>query len=138
MLVMVAVAMILWTSYKNEKVGGKITRLDVTVGKNYLSETEISDLNRLVSMFLDFAENFARRMVAMKMSDWASKLDSFLEFNAYALLEGFGGVRREVAAQLAVKEYEKFRVVQDRKFKSDFDEIVDKVRTNKALPKPKS
>lgn len=125
------------TSYKNVKSGGKVTKLDVTVGKNYLSEVEISDLNRLVSMFLDFAENFARRKVALKMSDWASKLDSFLEFNAYAVLEGYGGVRRESAEQLAVKEYEKFRVIQDRKFKSDFDEIVDKVRTNKALPKPK-
>ena len=123
------------TSYKNVKTQGKITKLDVTVGKNYLDEKELGELNRLVSMYLDFAENFARRQIPMKMQDWSNRLNDFLSFNAYPVLESYGNTRRETAEKHAFSEYEKFRVVQDKEFKSDFDRIVDEVRINKKLPK---
>lgn len=122
-------------SFKNEKSGGKVTKYDVTVGKNYLDQKEIEDLNRLVSMYLDFAENFARRHIAMKMQDWSDKLDDFLAFNAYEVLENHGRVKRDTAEHRAFAEYEKYRVIQDQKYKSDFDKIVDEVRTKKRLPK---
>ncbi|TAG00030.1 MAG: cell filamentation protein Fic [Betaproteobacteria bacterium] len=122
-------------SYKNEKTGGKVTKYDVTVGKNYLDQKEIEDLNRLVSMYLDFAENFARRHIAMKMQDWSDKLDDFLAFNAYEVLDNHGRVRRDTAENRAFTEYEKYRVIQDQKYRSDFDKIVDEVRTKKKLPK---
>lgn len=122
-------------SYKNERVGGKITKNDVTVGKNYLDQKEIDDLNRLVSMYLDFAENFARRRIAMRMQDWSDKLDDFLAFNAYEVLENHGRVRRDTAEHRAFAEYEKYRVIQDQKYRSDFDKIVDEVRIKKRLPK---
>ena len=123
------------TTYKNVKTRGKVTKLDVTVGKNYLAQNELEELNRLVSMYLDNAENFARRQIAMKMQDWSKRLNDFLSFNAYPVLEGYGNTRRETAEKRALSEYEKFRVVQDKEFKSDFDNVVDAVRTNKKLPK---
>ena len=123
------------TTYKNVKTHGKVTKLDVTVGKNYLAQNELEELNRLVSMYLDNAENFARRQIAMKMQDWSQRLNDFLSFNAYPVLEGYGNTRRETAEKRALSEYEKFRVVQDKEFKSDFDNVVDAVRTNKKLPK---
>lgn len=116
-------------SWKNEKRGGKITKTDVTIGKNYLNRAEFEEVNRLVSMYLDTAEGFARRRKAMTMRQWAEKLDGFLEFNAYEVLRDFGRVRRDLADQRAVSEYEKFRVIQDREYKSDFDLVVDEVRT---------
>lgn len=122
-------------SWKNEKRGGKITKLDVTIGKNYLVHDEMDDMNRLVSMCLDFAENFARRRIPLAMKDWATKIDEFLAFNAYAVLDGYGVVQREAANRKAVGEYEKFRVIQDREYKSDFDRVADEIRTKKRLPK---
>jgi hypothetical protein len=116
-------------SWKNERRGGKITKADVTVGKNYLNHAELEELNRLVSMYLDTAEGFARRQKAMTMQQWAEKLDGFLEFNAYEVLRDFGQVRREVADRRAAGEYEKFRIIQDREYKSDFDRVVEEVRT---------
>lgn len=116
-------------SWKNERRGGKITKADVTVGKNYLNHAELEELNRLVSMYLDTAEGFARRQKAMTMQQWAEKLDGFLEFNAYEVLQGFGQVRREVADLRAAGEYEKFRIIQDREYKSDFDRVAEEVRT---------
>ena len=123
------------STFKNAKTGGKVTKLDVTVGKNYLDQKEMEGLNRLVSMYLDYAENFARRQILMKMQDWPEKLNSFLSFNEYPVLENYGNTRRETAEKRALSEYEKFRVVQDKDFKSDFDRIVDEVRINKKLPK---
>lgn len=121
-------------SYKNEKTGGKITKTDVTVGKNYLIEEELRELERLVSMYLDFAENFARRHKLMTMQKWANRLDGFLEFNAYDVLDDFGNVSRESAKQHAIREYEKFRVTQDKEFKSDFDKVIDEIKVTKKLP----
>ena len=111
------------TTWKNAP-DGKILKSDVTVAKNYLSQDEISELNRIVSMYLDFAENQAKRGVVMKMKDWVKKLDAFLEFNGYEILQNLGKVKRSVAEAIAIKEYEAFRVVQDREYISDFDKIV--------------
>lgn len=124
-------------TYKNAKHGGKVTKSDVTVGKNYLNEQEIDDLNRLVSMYLDFAEGFARRNIPMRMQDWAEKLDGFLTFNAYEVLNNYGNIKRDNAEKIALSEYEKFRVIQDREYKSDFDKVVDEIKVNKRLPKSK-
>lgn len=124
------------SSYKNQAKGGKVTKLDVTVGKNYLNKEEISDLNRLVSMYLDWAENFAKRQKALTMADWASKLDGFLEFNAYEVLKDFGKTRRDVAEKYAFGEYEKFRVTQDQNYRSDFDDVVDAIKAQKRIQKP--
>ena len=103
---------------------GKILKSDVTVAKNYLSQDEIGELNRIVSMYLDFAENQAKRGVVMKMSDWIAKLDAFLEFNGYEILQNLGKVKRNVANVTALKEYEAFRVQQDKEYLSDFDKMV--------------
>jgi hypothetical protein len=120
-------------SFKNAKVGGKVTKIDVTVGKNYLNEDELNGLNLLVSGYLDVAEGFAKRRIPMTMKDWAAKLDDFIRLNEYELLENFGQVNRVVADRHAVAEFEKFRVIQDRVFKSDFDKLVDDVRAKKRL-----
>ena len=119
------------TSWATSKKGGKIARTDIKVGKNYLTHGELNELNRLVSMFLDFAENFARRKTVLTMQDWVKKLDDFLIFNSYEVLTGFGKTRRESAEQDAVKEFEKYRVTQDKAYESDFDKIVDQIKTKK-------
>ena len=105
---------------------GKILKSDVTVSKNYLSKEELSGLNDIVNMYLDYAENQAKRNKLMSMKDWITKLDSFLQFNEYDLMENLGIVSREVADSLAIKEYEKYRVVQDKNYVSDFDEATRK------------
>ncbi|MCL4492475.1 MAG: virulence RhuM family protein [Nitrospirae bacterium] len=110
---------------------GKILKTDVTVAKNYLIEKEIKDLERVVSMYLDYAENQAARQIPMKMKDWVQKLDAFLKFNEYQILKNAGKVSNSVAKQLAEDEYEKFRVVQDREFESDFDKEVKKMMGSK-------
>lgn len=123
------------THWKNEGSGGKITKTDVLVGKNYLHQEEIEHLNRLVSMYLDTAENLARRQRVLTMEEWARRLDDFLRFNEYDVLADYGKVRREAAERHAVQEYEKFRIVQDRNYRSDFDKVVDEIRITKKLPK---
>lgn len=122
-------------SWENEGKRGKITKRDVTIGKNYLNKNEINELDRLVSMYLDFAEGFARRQKPLTMNAWAEKLDGFLQFNEYAVLESHGTVKREIAERHAVFEYEKFRVIQDREYKSDFDKVVDEIKIKKRLPR---
>ena len=106
---------------------GKVLKSDVSVAKNYLFEKEIKELERIVSMYLDYAELQASRNVPMKMADWIQKLDAFLEFNGYEILHDAGKVRHAVAEKLAHQEYEKFRVVQDHNFESDFDKSVKKI-----------
>lgn len=123
------------TSYKNEKRGRKITRLDVTIGKNYLSENELKELERLVSMYLDWAENFARRHIPMAMKDWAERLDGFLSFNAYPVLDNFGKVKRDEAEKYALQQFEQFRVQQDKTFKSDFDQLTEEIKIRRKIPK---
>ena len=92
--------------------------------KNYLGETELEDLNRIVTMYLDYAESQARKGAMMYMKDWVTKLDAFLQFNEEAILKHQGKVSREVAIALAENEYEKFRLVQDKSLESDFDKVV--------------
>ena len=116
------------TSWKNEKSGGKILKSDVGVAKNYLSHEEIGELNTLVNMYLDYAELQAKRNKTMTMKDWAEKLDTFLEFNEYDLLNDSGKIQSKVAKKFAEGEYSKFRVIQDRNYESDFDKMVNKVR----------
>lgn len=107
---------------------GKIMKSDVGVAKNYLSEKEIKGLERIVTMFLDYAENQAARQIPMKMQDWVSKLDAFLKFNEYDILNHAGKVSHEVAQTLAEEEYSKFRVLQDREFESDFEKATKKLK----------
>ncbi len=123
------------STFKNAKSTGKVTKPDVTIGKNYLSEDELQGLHLLVSGYLDVAEGFAKRRIPMKMKDWATKLDDFIRFNEYELLENFGHVKRDTAETHAVAEFEKFRVIQDRVFKSDFDKLVDHAKAKKRAEK---
>lgn len=116
------------TSWRNAPKG-KILKPDVIVAKNYLSEEEIRALDRFVSMYLDYAEDQAERGFPMTMADWAKKLDAFLQFNQRDLLEHPGKVSAEIAKAFAESEFEKYRIVQDRLFESDFDRML------KQLPK---
>lgn len=93
-------------------------------------------MNRLVSQYLDFAEGMAERRRTMTMQEWASKLDDFLLFNEYEVLTGGGSVPAEIAKKKATSEYEKYRVIQDRAFTSDFDQLVTDVQTQQSLLKP--
>ncbi len=119
------------TTWKNAP-RGKILKTDVTVAKNYLEEKEIKELERVVTMFLDYAENQAERLIPMKMKDWVEKLDSFLKFNEYEILTNAGKVSHEVARSLAEEEYARFRVKQDQTFESDFEREIKKINKKKA------
>ncbi|WP_310441118.1 virulence RhuM family protein [Sulfurimonas sp.] len=107
-------------SWKNSP-HGKIRRADVVVAKNYLSLEELDFFNRIVTMYLDYAELQAKNKQVMYMKDWVAKLDAFLQFNEKEVLEHKGKISHEVAVALALDEYEKYRVVQDREYLSDFD-----------------
>lgn len=106
---------------------GKVQQTDVTVSKNYLNKTELSGLNDIVNMYLDYADNQAKRNKLMSMQDWAERLDAFLQFNEYDLLKNKGKVERQVADDLAKAEYHKYRVIQDQSFVSDFDKKTKKL-----------
>jgi hypothetical protein len=110
---------------------GKVLKSDIGIAKNYLEEKEIKALERVVSMYLDFAELQASRQIPMKMADWITRLDAFLQFNEYQLLNDAGKVKHEVAIKLAEKEYDKFRVSQDLDFESDFDKEIKKIKPPK-------
>ncbi len=103
---------------------GKILKADVTVAKNYLSEQEMHYLERIVSLYLDYAELQAERKIPMSMEDWAKRLDGFLEFNGNELLTGPGKISAEQAKLHAETEYEKYRIIQDRLYESDFDRFL--------------
>jgi hypothetical protein len=107
---------------------GKIIKSDVTIAKNYLNEKEISKLNRVVTMYLDYAENQAERQIPMKMRDWVDKLDSFLQFNDYSVLKNSGTITASIAKKLAEQQFDKFRIEQDRHFESDFDREIKKIK----------
>lgn len=113
------------TTWKNSP-NGKILKSDVIISKNYLSQQELSDLNDIVTMYLDYAENQAKRNKLMSMQNWVEKLDSFLKFNEYEILHNSGLVSREVAEEIAYKEYELYRIKQDAEYISDFDEVIKK------------
>ena len=111
------------TAWKNAPEG-KILKTDVSVAKNYLSENELDELNRIVSMYLDYAENQAKRHIAMTMKEWVDRLDGFLQFNEYAVLKDAGRISAEIAKRLAEARFEQYRVLQDTTYESDFDEAV--------------
>ncbi len=125
------------TSWKNAEKGGKIIKTDIVVAKNYLSKEEIDGLNRLVNMYLDYAENLIKRGIVLKMKDWAERLDLFLQFNEYELKNDAGKVSHEIATQLAETQYSKFRVNQDKEFKSDFDKLLEDVSDKREATKGK-
>ena len=114
------------TTWKNAP-DGKVLKGDVAVAKNYLAESEIKELERIVSMYLDYAENQAGRHIPMKMADWVQKLDAFLSFNEYEVLTSAGSVSAAVAKRLAEEQYARFRVSQDRAFTSDFEKEVKRM-----------
>ena len=103
---------------------GKIVKADVTIAKNYLSEQEMSYLERIVTLYLDYAELQAERKIPMSMEDWAKRLDGFLEFNGNELLIGPGKISAEQAKLHAETEFEKYRVIQDQLYESDFDRFL--------------
>jgi len=117
-------------TWKNAPTG-KVLKSDVSIAKNYLIEKEIKELERIVVMYLDYAELQASRNIPMKMADWVEKLDAFLAFNGYEILQDAGKVSHAVAEKLAHQEYGKFRVVQDSNFESDFDKTLKKVMAKK-------
>jgi hypothetical protein len=114
------------TTWKNAPQG-KILKSDVSIAKNYLIEKEIKELERIVTMYLDYAENQATRQIPMRMADWVSKLDAFLKFNEYEVLTTAGTVSAEVAKRLAEERFAAFRVQQDRIFESDFEKEIKRI-----------
>ena len=114
------------TNFKNAPKG-KVLKGDIGTAKNYMQEKEIKELERIVTMYLDFAELQASRQIPMKMTDWVTRLDAFLQFNEYQILRDAGKVSHEIAMKLAEKEYEKFRITQDQNFVSDFEQQVKKM-----------
>jgi len=110
---------------------GMIRKTDMVIAKNYLDEKELDGLNRIVTMYLDYAETQAQKGIAMKMIDWVKKLDAFLKFNEREILQDNGKISHEVAEALALGEYEKYRVVQDKNYISDFDREVKKLLAKK-------
>jgi hypothetical protein len=115
------------TSWKNSPKG-KILKSDISVAKNYLNKKEIEELNRIVTMYLDYAENQAARQIHMKMINWIEKLDAFLQFNDYSVLKNAGLISAEIAKKLAAEQYEKFRVKQDNEYESDFDKEIKRIK----------
>ena len=109
-----------WEQYPD----GKIQKYDVSIAKNYLSKEELQALERIVTMYLDYAEYQASRHIPMTMQDWSQRLNRFLEFNEHEILHDTGRVTHEIAKAFAESEFEKYRVVQDRLFESDFDRFL--------------
>ena len=114
---------------------GKILKSDVTVAKNFLDEQHISELNKIVSAYLDLAENRAQRGIVMRMGEWVEFLKGFLQLSSYPILTDQGKVSALEAKLKAEGEYEKYRVVQDREYISDFDKEVKRLTGEKSLPK---
>jgi hypothetical protein len=113
------------TNWKNAP-NGKIRKSDVSIAKNYLTGEELKPLNRIVSMYLDYAEDQAEQGNVMTMKDWAEKLNTFLQFNQKQILEDSGKVTAAIAKEFAEKEFEKYKPIQDRLFESDFDKEIKK------------
>ncbi len=111
------------TSWKNAP-DGKIIKTDVTIAKNYLQKDEMKSLDRFVTMYLDYAETQAERKIPMSMEDWSNKLNAFLQFNEKEILNNAGAVTHAIAKSFAESEFEKYRIVQDKLFVSDFDKLI--------------
>lgn len=115
------------TSWKNSP-NGKIMESDVVIAKNYLNQDEIRDLEGIVSAFLEIAENRARRHIPMTMEDWANRIDKFLLADDRDILKDAGKILHEIACDKALTEFEKYRVKQDKLYKSDFDLLIEKAK----------
>ncbi|MEA3419602.1 MAG: RhuM family protein, partial [Campylobacterota bacterium] len=99
-------------------------KTDVTVAKNYLTQDELDSLGRIVNAFLELAESRAKRNIPMTMDDWAKRLDMFLEFDERDILQDAGKITKKIADERAFSEFEKYRMIQDRLFMSDFDRLL--------------
>lgn len=119
------------TSWKNSP-NGKILKSDVTIAKNYLAKDELDALGRIVNAYLDLAENRAKRKIPMTMEDWAKRLDLFLQHDDREILQNAGKISYEIAKEHAETEFEKYRIIQDQLFQSDFDKLINKLN-NKAI-----
>ncbi len=115
---------------------GKIRPSDVVIAKNYLSEFEMGQLNRMVSAYLDVAESMAQRHIPMTMQDWETRLNGFIQMMEYGLLKDAGKVTAEIARLHALTEFEKYRVVQDRLYMSDYDRFILEFEGEKDSCKP--
>lgn len=117
------------TSWENSP-NGKILKTDVAVAKNYLTKEELESLGRIVNAYLELAEERALRKIPMTMEDWAKRLDAFIVFTERDILEGSGKVAAEIAKAHAETEFEKYRILQDRLFESDFDRVVKQLEAS--------
>lgn len=120
--------------YANMSKDGVVLKSDIN-GKNFLTIDELDELERVVENYLGTAELFAKRKIVMTMKDWVQKLDEFLRFNSYDVLDGCGIVSNDTAKKYAFAEYEKFKIQNDREFKSDFDKIASEVKLKRRIPK---
>lgn len=118
------------TTWRNAPKG-KIIKTDVSVAKNYLTEKELKQLDRFVTMYLDYAETQAEQNIPMTMKDWTEKLNAFLQFNQKEILQNAGKVTQAIAKAFAESEFEKYRVIQDKLFESDFDKEVKRIENKK-------
>ncbi len=133
------------STWKGQKQGEKIVSSDITIAKNYLYEEEIQNLNRLVSMFLDYAQNLveqkSKKAMPLMMDDWKNNVDRFLEFNDYDVLKGLGNRNKKTADKMAKKQFEAYRVEQDQKFienrRTEEENTFDSIRITGILPKEK-
>ena len=119
-------------SWKNAP-DGKIVKTDVSIAKNYLEKEELTELNEIVTMYLDYATRQARRHIPMTMEDWKTKLDAFLRFNDADVLQDKGKVTAAIAKEFAESEFEKYRVIQDSLYESDFDKLMNDMEKNDAI-----
>jgi hypothetical protein len=115
------------TSWKNSP-DGKIIKTDVSIAKNYLQTEEIKSLDRFVTMYLDYAETQAERKIPISMEDWSGKLNAFLQFNEKEILSNAGKVSRSIAKSFSESEFEKYRIIQDKLFQSDFDKLLNGIK----------
>ena len=114
------------STWKNAPLG-RIRKTDVVVAKNYLEEKELKILNRIVTMYLDYAEHQSERQIPMTMNDWSKKLNTFLEFNEHDILQNAGKVTAQIAKDFAINEFEKYKVIQRKSYQSDFDMLIQEL-----------
>jgi len=118
------------TTWENSPQG-KIVKTDVAVAKNYLTEEELGSLGRIVNAYLDLAEDRAKKHIPMTMEDWSKRLDRFLEADDRSILQDSGKISAQLAKEFAESEFEKYRIIQDRRFESDFDREIKKIEIMK-------
>jgi len=118
----------MWLTSWNNSPNWKIRKIDVSIAKNYLSEKELKPLNRIVTMYLDYAEHQAEKKIPMTMKDWVSKLDLFLQFNEEEVLNDSWKVTAIISKSFAESEFEKYKIIQDKEYISDFDKMILEIK----------